>query len=372
MRLATFNVENLFDRPAVMNLPDWNDGKPILEDFARLNELIAHDQYTQKIKDELLKIMKRHKGLLTSEEGDTIILRERSMKKTQKLVTKDKNGVYHIGPNGRSDWVGWFELKEEPVDEKATENTARVIKEVKPDVLCVVEAEDRAALKDFNKEVIPEVGGRTFDHTMVIQGNDRRGINVGILARQPYSIAHMVSHVDDRDDKGQIFSRDCAEYSVTLPNGNGNRLLLLVNHFKSQSGGAETAEKRRRQAERVRAIYEQRLAEYPYIAIVGDLNSGPDSLELASLTSNGLVDIMEHEKFAGDGLPGTIGEAKKLGDKFDYILMSPELAAKVKSGGIERRGVWADNGNAFPHFPEINSEEQAASDHAALWVDLDL
>jgi hypothetical protein len=48
--------------------------------------------------------------------------------------------------------------------------------------------------------------------------------------------------------------------------------------------------------------------------------------------------------------------------------MSPKLAAKVTYGGIERRGVWGK----FPHFDEIKKPLDAASDHAALFVDVDL
>lgn len=53
--------------------------------------------------------------------------------------------------------------------------------------------------------------------------------------------------------------------------------------------------------------------------------------------------------------------------------MSPELVKKVRQGGIERRGVGeGKNGNLFPHFPEIKTVKDAASDHAALWVDIDI
>lgn len=33
MRLATFNVENMFERPKVMNLETWDLGAQVLEDF---------------------------------------------------------------------------------------------------------------------------------------------------------------------------------------------------------------------------------------------------------------------------------------------------------------------------------------------------
>lgn len=85
-----------------------------------------------------------------------------------------------------------------------------------------------------------------------------------------------------------------------------------------------------------------------------------------------LLDVMAHPKFAGDRRPGTIGNGTK-SDKFDYILMSPRLADKVLNAGIERRGVWGGkHGTLFPHFPEIKVEKDAASDHAAVWVELDM
>ena len=53
--------------------------------------------------------------------------------------------------------------------------------------------------------------------------------------------------------------------------------------------------------------------------------------------------------------------------------MSPKLSDKVKQGGIERHGVWGGiHGTLFPHYPEVKEEKDAASDHAALWVELDI
>jgi len=46
-------------------------------------------------------------------------------------------------------------------------------------------------------------------------------------------------------------------------------------------------------------------------------------------------------------------------------------------GGIFRKGLWGDPGNVNPPqaweiYPEITASVHAASDHAAIWVDLDL
>lgn len=85
-----------------------------------------------------------------------------------------------------------------------------------------------------------------------------------------------------------------------------------------------------------------------------------------------LTDIMTHAKFTGDGRPGTHGNGTKSG-KFDYLLMSPALSAAVKSGRVERLGVWGGkNGTLFPHLNEIKTAKDAASDHAALVAEFDI
>ncbi len=38
MRLASFNVENIFERPLVMSLPSWEDGKTVPKDYDDLNK----------------------------------------------------------------------------------------------------------------------------------------------------------------------------------------------------------------------------------------------------------------------------------------------------------------------------------------------
>jgi endonuclease/exonuclease/phosphatase family metal-dependent hydrolase len=367
MKLATYNVENLFDRPKVMNLPTIDEGTPILKDFARLTELTEKLEYDDDTKEEILEIMGRHKGLLSNKESKFIILRDIR----GNLFRKPRTGPAEIIANGREDWIGWFELKTEPIKETATENTARIIGLINADVICVVEAEDRTGLKRFNDDVFQRVHVVPYDHVMLIDGNDDRGIDVAIMTRKNFEIVRMLSHVDDNDDEGTVFSRDCAEYEIRTPLGNS--LLVMVNHFKSKIGGG--SDKRLRQAKRVRKLYDERLAEgHEFIAIVGDLNEAPAEATLDPLIRTGstLTDIMVHPKFVPDARPGTHGNGTK-SSKLDYILMSPKLSEKVTSGGIERRGVWGGtHGTLFPHLDEIKSEKDSASDHAALFVEFDL
>ena len=306
MRLATFNVENMFERAKAMNLDTWAEGKSVLEDYKRLSTLIQRKSYSDAAKTEMLTIMQRHRGLATN--GASKYIRLHDIR--GKLLKKPKGKPVEIAASGRSDWIGWFELEKEAVKETATENTARIIELLNADVLCVVEAENRIGLKRFNDDVMPKIGAAPYDHVMLIDGNDDRGIDVGVLTRAGYKIIQMRSAVDDTDDKGQIFSRDCAEYEIRTTAG--NTLLVLVNHFKSKGYGkpAESAAKRLRQAQRVRAIYEERITQgYEYIAIAGDLNETPDQPPMDSLVREGstLVDIMTHSKFIGDGRSGAHG-----------------------------------------------------------------
>lgn len=41
MKIASFNVENFFERAKAMNLDSWADGRDILNDYAKFNGLIG-------------------------------------------------------------------------------------------------------------------------------------------------------------------------------------------------------------------------------------------------------------------------------------------------------------------------------------------
>lgn len=369
MRLATFNVENMFDRAKALNQETWAAGKPALDAHAELNKLFENVAYSAADKARILKLLGEH-GLLKTDDGPLLILR----KLRGKLLNRPRTGAVTVAANGRDDWIGWVELKSEPVKETATENTARVIATVAPDILAVIEAEDRTTLRLFNENLIPAVGGAPYEHVMLIDGNDDRGIDVGIVTRSTCPIVSIRSHVDDTDQQGKIFSRDCPEYEVELPSG--ARLWVLVNHFKSKGFGRQSDNdaKRLRQARRVREIYEAHLARGDdLIAVVGDFNDTPGSEPLKPLLADGstLRDVSDFAGFDDGGRPGTHGNCTA-SSKIDYILLSPALFSKITAAGIERRGMWGGkNGTLWPHFPEIKSADDVASDHAAVWVDLE-
>ena len=84
-----------------------------------------------------------------------------------KLLARPAGGQVEVIANGRGDWIGWVELKKKPVDELATQHTARVVQDVNPDVIGFVEVESRPVLSDFSNIMIGQGGVAAFEHAMV-------------------------------------------------------------------------------------------------------------------------------------------------------------------------------------------------------------
>jgi endonuclease/exonuclease/phosphatase family metal-dependent hydrolase len=367
MKIASYNVENLFLRAKAMNQTTWAEGADALKMHAEMNRILGKQTYTAADKRKIVDLMKKLGIDKKDDGGQFVILRQNR----GQLVKRPTSGGLQVVANGRDDWIGWLDLKIEAVNEVATRMTAKVIDTLGADVIALVEAENRPSLIRFQHDVI---GSQLYDHIMLIDGNDDRGIDVAVMTRAGFDIELIRSHVDDADHGKLIFSRDCAEYHLKTPSN--ERLVLLVNHFKSKGFGsqADSNRKRKLQAQRVKTIYEGlRQGGADNVAIVGDFNDTPDSNPLSPLIQGtDLKDISEHPNFDNGGRPGTFRNGTA-SNKIDYVLLSPALFAKATGGQIFRMGVWGGtNGTLFPHFPEITKSIEAASDHAAITAEIDL
>jgi len=369
MRIATFNVENLFNRARALDPHNWAAGRPTLEAYQRVCTLLEETEYTPQIKHDILRELAR----LGLRSGDTAKL-ARLRQNRGRLVRRSRDGRVQVIAGGRADWIGWVELTTERVDELALDNTARVLRDVGADIVGVVEAENRYALKRFADAGLVDGGRARYPHVMVVDGNDERGINVGVLSTADFPLVSQYSHVDDRDGGRRVFSRDCAEYHFRSPAG--HRIAVLVNHFKSKGYGGKVASDaiRHRQATRVAEIYRGLVAGgVERVVVVGDLNDTPESEPLAPLMSGtDLRDISVHPDFDDGGRPGTYGYCTAR-NKLDYVLLSPALFAAATGGGIFRRGVWGGRrGRLWPIYDTMTSAVHAGSDHAAVYADLRL
>ena len=375
MRLAAFNVENLFDRIKAFNDENPDTHREVLNAFNELNQLYERTNYTASNKRRILKLMDEL-GILKDDEGPFVWLR----KIRGKLVVRPRQGSVRVVANGREDWVGWCELKTARVKEKAIDMTARVIRDMAPDILALVEVESRPVLTEFHDLIYKPLAGDSFRHMMVIDGNDRRGIDVGLLARDGFTIPSMRSHVDEILGNGRkVFSRDCPEYILETPGG--NKIAILPNHFKSKYGGNSPTSQAKRlaQATFTAQYYNRLISEgIENVVILGDLNDTPDSDELRPLFDTDLKEITNHPEFTefefnantqdrGIGTFGTGADSKKI----DYIFLSPALWEKVTKGGLFRKGCWTAS-HRWEMYDELTKPLYAASDHHGIWVDLDI
>jgi endonuclease/exonuclease/phosphatase family metal-dependent hydrolase len=363
MKIATYNLENLFTRPAAMRTGVGAQGTQALADFATLNRIVEKPVYSEPDKATLIDLAQIYGFHLLSAPSNALI----QLQKIREQLYTTAGGTLSIKAKGRGDWTGWFELRRDDLVWEATMNTARVLDAVKPDIVVCVEVENRVTLLRFNEQVLGASFKMAYPHVMLIDGNDERGIDVGILSRYPLNGVR--SHIDDRSANGErIFSRDCPEYVVELPNA--KRLVVMPNHFKSKRGGdtPQSSAKRLAQATRAHAIAKAALQISPLVLVAGDLNDTPDSTALAPVFTDGFADVQGHPRYPTDR-PGTYATGLASG-KIDYLIMSPALRSKLTDTGIERRGTY--HPQSWTPFPTVTNKNQEASDHHCLWGVFDL
>jgi endonuclease/exonuclease/phosphatase family metal-dependent hydrolase len=348
VRVATFNCENLFSRSRIIDLSDsvaeQKRASAAIKAADALRKVLRKNAYSTADKKKIRELLEVGRGFFRLE--------------------KDRGRLFvgnRIVASGARDFLGHIRFIRGDISGTAIRHTGRVIKELNADILCIVEVEDRQLLGHFNSHVLTN---KRFTNHMVIDGNDDRGIDVGILSRKP--LKSIRTHVDDRDDEGQIFSRDCAEYEMRLDDGRS--LWVLCNHFKSKGFGTPEVNdaRRERQANRVKKILEEHFdLTKDLVVVAGDLNDTPTSAPLSPLLSlsdlHNVVDTLP-----ADGRFTHVFRNDK--NQIDYLLVSTPLRDALQSVTIERRGMFT-----FPdRFSSITRMSEEASDHAAVVAAFDI
>jgi endonuclease/exonuclease/phosphatase family metal-dependent hydrolase len=366
VRVGSFNVENLFGRAKVFTQsPNLATGDSLLELIDEFRELIEKGNYTDLRKTRMVELYNQ-KGL-----KDFIEIRE----DRGKLWKRNGWAVVDVAAGGAGEWDGGIEFKRARFNDLTRENTAKVIKATKADNLCVVEAEDRPNLKAFDTHLL----NSRYKYEMLIDGNDRRGIDVGLYSKYP--IGGVWTHMFDKVGNKQVFSRDCLEVEVILPDG--DPLYILCNHFKSRGydfdGTSDT--KRRRQANRVAQILDKYRLTIDRVVVAGDLNDDPTSPPLKPLVQdvNNLYDVLE-EQYPADVAKRWTYHYDNF-EQIDYLLVSRPLRNAMTDAGVIREGIYNLDKLTSDSNGAVDVEEQhdtvthwtnAASDHGAVWAEFDL
>lgn len=356
MRIATFNGENLFTRAKVLNFKNNADGDFYLQKISLLQSELEKKIYDQP---KILSLYKEVKDYIDIAEDRGKLFKHSGFKITG-VVAK-----------GVDDWDGSIVFKRESFSEMTRINTAKVVTELKADIQCMVEIENRIALSAFNANLLIK---NKFPYNMLIDGNDDRGIDVGLFSCFP--IKNIQTHIFDKKGRQEIFSRDCLVIELELPDKKS--IHILCNHLKSQGYGAKASNdaKRKMQAERIRDILKSDFdLKKDYVVVAGDFNDSPDSKALAPLLSvTDLHDVLQL-KFGNDLKKRWTYYYSSKYQQIDYILVSAALKTKWKDAGIEQRGIYDLNKltkGVETSFPTVDKASNAASDHAGVWADFDL
>jgi endonuclease/exonuclease/phosphatase family metal-dependent hydrolase len=208
------------------------------------------------------------------------------------------------------------------------------IRALNADVIAVEEVENRDYLERFVNVFLPEMG---YKDVVLFEGNDTRGIDVGVISRIPVGEVRSHRHLrfPGHDGRSSRFQRDVL--SVTLQPEGVQPLEIWVLHLKSNSGGRETAEPiRLAEAKEVRRLLDTELAENPAarILVMGDLNDTPETATLKTIIGQGSVAFWS----AGSDLSDRSVVSYNEGDfrsVIDYILCSPAMAKQYVKGSFQ-------------------------------------
>lgn len=252
---------------------------------------------------------------------------------------------------------------------------AQRLLDLEADVLLVQEVEDQSALEDFNAKHL----GDLYRQVVVLEGNDDRFIDVGVMLRGALSLGGVTTwkHATHPDSDGPVFSRDLLQ--ADLINAGGETVLTVFNtHLKSHfvaefdfelkrlktpaeiaAEHAAANERRRMQAETAAAIIMPHL-QAPVI-FAGDMNDPPDSAAFQSWAAAGLIDALADATETKPPPPSSRPEdtpatplwthrfpqanAPDHFELFDQIWVTPSLEAAVSEPRIHRRSTWTTDGS---------------------------
>lgn len=306
--------------------------------------------------------------------------------------------------------------------------TALALAEAHADLWMLQEVDSLASLQAFFANYVHRIADHRYGHFTLLDGNDRRNIDIGFAARRdllPPQQVSVVSHKDlsfteagvyDRDlaalgidHGGKVFARDCLQIGLDF----GDRSLTLFGcHLKSMSNGRDdgrvaTLPVRRAEARAVKRLIKRHFGEGWREAnwiVLGDLNAYRIGLgPLAQRTDEGesgieplltdfAVDPMEglpeHERWTHFRRYWSEARQQMVETHMplDHILLSPALAAANPNPAMQaiRRGLpyrvpldprapdrsIATLATSADRYPRIGWDRPKASDHCPLTIDL--
>ncbi|MBK8223942.1 MAG: endonuclease/exonuclease/phosphatase family protein [Candidatus Obscuribacter sp.] len=292
----------------------------------------------------------------------------------------EKKYEQYISPSGLATIASrQGDILPEATTHEQRKSTASAILECQPDVLSVCEVENLQTLRIFNAQYLRHY----FDRIISIDGNDPRGIDVGLLVKRGFSgtVENIRTHVDLAAEpnefvnrgaafyaRGNLFSRDCL--NVLLKNA-GREYSIFVNHFKAQDGKSSSTDKRLRQAREVSDLVNNEPINRKVI-VLGDLNIDTRQRDY----DNSLDPLVNNSRLAEPWEAEAPAqrwthyyESEDSVSKLDYIFVEQSL--NIVDKGIVRAGLAEDcHYTSDPRFPTVQGYGTEASDHCPVWIEV--
>ena len=265
--------------------------------------------------------------------------------------------------------------------ENTTEIARRIVDVINADVLAVQEVEHIEILKQFNQEYLRNL----YPYIALVEGNDQRLIDVGIMSKLPIGIivSHQTATHPEKPNE-RVFGRDLLQ--VEILDDKGEKLFTIYNtHLKSHfvpygkdpiQGAIDANNQRRRQAETISKIISRMERPNSKFVLTGDMNDSPDSeylLPMFTADNQKLINALKYPvetrpakaESPGQGPgPQTTAWTHRFNPSgpelpeyllFDQIWVSPSLARRFTNPTIDRRTKHGGDG----------------SDHDPAWIDID-
>lgn len=368
MIIATYNIQNIFHRDRALIKKYREENQELwIEEFERL---MVMGMRTNK-EFNRLRTLSKLLGFEDAQNGPFLTM----VNKAGQLFLKTNTTSEANKASPLTNWNGWVRLNSTPINDVAIANKAKVVNEVSPDVLVLLEVEDRASLLEFNKCFLSD----TYTHILYLETNDLYGRGIGLLTKSGYEVLAMKSHVNDFDENGNpIFDIDLQEYKISTPNGKIITVLSTCFLENSQDQNMVNT-KIEVQSNRIAEVYKNIDGPDDLIAVAGTLNVPSYSKLLSPLTvGTDLKDISKHGTFEVDLDKGKDSKYYRLGaykmgvnlKQSDYLMLSRKLYRTVKASGLIRKGIWFKKRPQWNILKSIKNELHSASEHPMVWSEL--
>lgn len=370
MKIATFNVQNLFHRDR--SLIQRTIGKCVSDWIMEFDTLLRKEKSSTNT--ERLKELSFLLDFDKTYQNPYVVMR----KKAGELYLKGMNCSKELKSGELTDWNGWIKVQTVPIDPEATNHKGMVISEINPDILVLQEVEDKMSLDEFNNFILPKFNCEPFSECVLTPNSEGKGREQALLLKNGYQLETIKIHnIDDSENVTQ----ELLEYEIQTPKGKCIHLLSAY-FFENKLDKEKAFEIRKNQAYQVSVIYKMlQMQGKANIVIAGTLNAPSYCNSLAPLLQEtDLKDISKNKTFNVDFDEGKDATYFRLGayrmgvniKQEDYLLLSPALFSNVKSSGLNRKGVWPEKRPNWGVYSTLQDKNQAASGHPGVWGEISI